>query len=146
MLLPLGTGNDLSGYLGWGVGYTGEDLREYLWQLHENNVEVVRLDRWKATIANFGPVDGQREDSDPGLTPIEAPPPKNVKKLNTATSTSSISSIMSSLWPSSDNLQGSPHPRTKRKELVQNDSENGDDDEGKLSISKPTQRIFHSVL
>ena len=39
-LLPLGTGNDLSGYLGWGVGYTGGDLNDYLFQLH--NTEVCR--------------------------------------------------------------------------------------------------------
>jgi hypothetical protein len=37
-LLPLGTGNDLSGYLGWGVGYTGGNLNDYLFQLHNTEV------------------------------------------------------------------------------------------------------------
>jgi diacylglycerol kinase (ATP) len=131
-LLPLGTGNDLSGYLGWGVGYTGGNLNDYLFQLH--NTEIVQLDRWKSTIANFAQPDG-REDSGAGLRPIDAPTPKNVKKLTTQLSTASlmecptpvttISNIMSSLWTSSDSLQGSPATSgDKRQALVQDDSEN----------------------
>lgn len=90
-LLPLGTGNDLSGFLGWGVGYTGEDLHNYLWQLHPENVEVMKLDRWKATIANLAPAD-ERNDTEPGLTPIDASPPKNLKRLGPTASTDSPSS------------------------------------------------------
>jgi diacylglycerol kinase (ATP) len=128
-LLPLGTGNDLSGYLGWGVGYTGGDLNDYLLQLH--HTEIVKLDRWKSTIANFGAPD-EREDSGAGLTPIDAPIPKNVRKLSTqppqqpqqqqadqsehSTPVSTITNIMSSLWPSSSSGVGG------RKELVQDDS------------------------
>lgn len=126
-LLPLGTGNDLSGYLGWGVGYTGGDLNDYLFQLH--NTEIVKLDRWKSTIANFSQPDG-REDSGAGLRPIDAPAPKNVKKLTSQPSAASlvecptpvatISNIMSSLWPSSDSLGDTGD---KRRALVQDDSD-----------------------
>jgi diacylglycerol kinase (ATP) len=139
-LLPLGTGNDLSGYLGWGVGYTGGDLNDYLVQLH--NTEIVKLDRWKSTIANFGQPDG-REDSGAGLRPIDAPAPKNVKKLTAQLSTASlmecptpvttISNIMSSLWPSSGSLQGSPATGDKRRTLVQDDSHG---DEGQLLLPR----------
>lgn len=137
-LLPLGTGNDLSGYLGWGVGYTGGDLNDYLFQLH--NTEIVKLDRWKSTIANFGQPD-ERENSGAGLTPIDAPIPKNLRKLNTqpqpqqpqpqqqqedqspqqhsTSPVSTITNIMSSLWPSSSGVGGAVG---RKRELVQDDS------------------------
>jgi diacylglycerol kinase (ATP) len=45
-ILPLGTGNDLSRVLGWGEGYTHEDLEvnSFMRQLQE--AEPVKLDRY----------------------------------------------------------------------------------------------------
>lgn len=103
-------------------------------------MQIVKLDRWKSTIANFAQPD-EREDSGAGLRPIDAPVPKNVKKLTTQLSTASlmecptpvttISNIMSSLWPSSGSLQGSPAATgDKRQALVQGESENNHEYEG----------------
>jgi len=118
------------------VGYTGEDLNQYLWQLHDNNVEIMKLDRWKATIAHLTSSDDQREPSEPGLTPIDAPPPKNIKRINTAgeapsqpsKTTSTGSHLMSSLWTPVDELQGSPQ-LTNRKQLFQHEHEARNDEE-----------------
>eukprot|EP00112_Aurelia_sp_Birch-Aquarium-sp1_P014287 Seg3077.2 transcript_id=Seg3077.2/GoldUCD/mRNA.D3Y31 product="Diacylglycerol kinase zeta" protein_id=Seg3077.2/GoldUCD/D3Y31 len=47
-ILPLGTGNDLSRFLGWGSGYTDEPLSRILTQLEEGIVE--KLDRWNLDV------------------------------------------------------------------------------------------------
>ncbi|NEJ83694.1 hypothetical protein GR268_45390, partial [Rhizobium leguminosarum] len=47
-LLPLGTGNDLCGFLGWGTGYTGGDLYKIIERM--NAAVPIKLDRWKVRI------------------------------------------------------------------------------------------------
>ena len=47
-VLPLGTGNDIGRVLGWGGGYTGEDLTVILKNVLE--AETVNFDRWRITI------------------------------------------------------------------------------------------------
>jgi hypothetical protein len=128
-LLPLGTGNDLSGFLGWGVGYTGGELNEIFSQLHK--VETMKLDRWKATIVNFSEPD-DRQASDAGMRLIpNALPPKNVKHLSSPAEpcstqqTTMVSELISSLLPSSD-WQDS----NDRSELPQGDSEEQQRSEG----------------
>jgi hypothetical protein len=98
--------------------------------------QIVKLDRWKSTIANFAQPD-EREDSGAGLRPIDAPAPKNVRKLTSQPSAASlvecptpvatISNIMSSLWPSSDSLGATDD---KRRALVQDDSDSHHGGEG----------------
>jgi diacylglycerol kinase (ATP) len=43
-VLPLGTGNDMSQTLGWGIEYAGEDLSDFLTEIEQAN--IVHLDRW----------------------------------------------------------------------------------------------------
>lgn len=43
-ILPLGTGNDLARVLGWGGGYTAQDISQLLYHLEQAHVGV--LDRW----------------------------------------------------------------------------------------------------
>eukprot|EP00009_Paramoeba_aestuarina_P010714 CAMPEP_0201540926 /NCGR_PEP_ID=MMETSP0161_2-20130828/71202_1 /ASSEMBLY_ACC=CAM_ASM_000251 /TAXON_ID=180227 /ORGANISM="Neoparamoeba aestuarina, Strain SoJaBio B1-5/56/2" /LENGTH=805 /DNA_ID=CAMNT_0047948427 /DNA_START=32 /DNA_END=2447 /DNA_ORIENTATION=- len=47
VVLPLGTGNDLSRALGWGPGYRDEPLSPILKLLPKETTKVVKLDRWK---------------------------------------------------------------------------------------------------
>ncbi|XP_014663203.1 PREDICTED: diacylglycerol kinase epsilon-like isoform X2 [Priapulus caudatus] len=47
-LIPLGTGNDLSRVLGWGIGYSGEDIHDILDKVTQ--ATPVRFDRWKIRI------------------------------------------------------------------------------------------------
>jgi diacylglycerol kinase (ATP) len=47
-VLPLGTGNDLSRVLGWGAGYTGEDMRQKLKEITE--ARPIWLDRWRLRV------------------------------------------------------------------------------------------------
>ena len=43
--LPIGTGNDLSRVLGWGAGYTKDNLFDILYNI-EHKAEPALLDRW----------------------------------------------------------------------------------------------------
>ncbi len=43
-VIPLGTGNDMARFLGWGVGYRGEALAPVIQSLA--NSETRLLDRW----------------------------------------------------------------------------------------------------
>jgi diacylglycerol kinase (ATP) len=43
-VVPLGTGNDMARFLGWGVGYGGEALAPVIQAL--GNSETRLLDRW----------------------------------------------------------------------------------------------------
>ena len=82
------------------------------------------------------------EDSGAGLIPIDAPVPKNVKKLNTQqnadthsasassltacpTPVSTITNIMSSLWPSSGALQDRPPGTGARSSCREDDGDEG---------------------
>ncbi|CAF4699883.1 unnamed protein product, partial [Rotaria magnacalcarata] len=47
-VVPLGTGNDMARFLGWGVGYRGEDLVPMIRTL--GNSESRLLDRWKIDV------------------------------------------------------------------------------------------------
>eukprot|EP00118_Oscarella_pearsei_P008402 m.43061 g.43061 ORF g.43061 m.43061 type:complete len:544 (+) comp33405_c0_seq10:12-1643(+) len=47
-IIPLGTGNDLARVLGWGSGYTNEDVEDLLDDLH--HADIVNLDRWNVNI------------------------------------------------------------------------------------------------
>jgi len=53
-ILPLGTGNDLSRTLGWGTGYSGEELSPFLDSIQESM--TVKLDRWKVLFSPGGKV------------------------------------------------------------------------------------------
>eukprot|EP01105_Mastigella_eilhardi_P021807 TRINITY_DN5308_c0_g1_i1.p1 TRINITY_DN5308_c0_g1~~TRINITY_DN5308_c0_g1_i1.p1 ORF type:complete len:389 (+),score=77.05 TRINITY_DN5308_c0_g1_i1:31-1167(+) len=48
-VIPLGTGNDLARALGWGGGYSGEDLAGILAQVASGRVSL--LDRWYLNVA-----------------------------------------------------------------------------------------------
>eukprot|EP00795_Rhopilema_esculentum_P005409 gene5409-575_t len=50
-ILPLGTGNDLSRFLGWGGGYTDEPLSRILTQIESGVVE--KLDRWNLDVRSI---------------------------------------------------------------------------------------------
>lgn len=58
-ILPLGTGNDLSRVLGWGEGYTHEDLdvNDFMRQLQQ--AKPVKLDRWAVRVINTKKVIGK---------------------------------------------------------------------------------------
>ncbi|CAM4973371.1 unnamed protein product, partial [Rotaria socialis] len=47
-VVPLGTGNDMARFLGWGVGYRGEDLAPMIQTL--GNSESRLLDRWQIDV------------------------------------------------------------------------------------------------
>ncbi len=47
-VIPLGTGNDMARFLGWGVGYHGEDLAPTIQAL--GNSETRLLDRWSIDV------------------------------------------------------------------------------------------------
>ena len=47
-VLPLGTGNDLARVLGWGGGYSGEELEEVLETV--THAYPVYLDRWNVQL------------------------------------------------------------------------------------------------
>jgi len=59
-VLPLGTGNDLSRFLGWGSGYTDEPLSRVLTQIEGGVVE--KFDRWNLDVR----INSQVERSDEG--------------------------------------------------------------------------------
>lgn len=52
-ILPLGTGNDLARFLGWGGGYADEPLSKILTHVEEG--EVQRLDRWEIDVRPHSP-------------------------------------------------------------------------------------------
>lgn len=58
-IVPLGTGNDLARVLGWGGGYTGEDISLLI--RHVMHSQVVPLDRWNLAITAVNP----EAESDP---------------------------------------------------------------------------------
>lgn len=47
-VIPLGTGNDMARFLGWGVGYRGEDLAPAIQSLSTS--ESCLLDRWQIDV------------------------------------------------------------------------------------------------
>jgi diacylglycerol kinase (ATP) len=47
-VIPLGTGNDMARFLGWGIGYRGESLAPTIQSLA--NSETRLLDRWKIDV------------------------------------------------------------------------------------------------
>ena len=47
-VIPLGTGNDMARFLGWGVGYRGESLAPVIQSLA--NSEARLLDRWHVDV------------------------------------------------------------------------------------------------
>ena len=47
-VIPLGTGNDMARFLGWGVGYRGEALAPVIQSLAISEVRL--LDRWNIEI------------------------------------------------------------------------------------------------
>jgi hypothetical protein len=57
-LLPLGTGNDLCGFLGWGTGYTGGDLYKIIERM--NAAVPIKLDRWKVRIMETAILKGSK--------------------------------------------------------------------------------------
>ena len=55
-ILPLGTGNDLARFLGWGGGYADEPLSKIMTHVEEG--EVQRLDRWDLDVKPHCPNQG----------------------------------------------------------------------------------------
>jgi diacylglycerol kinase (ATP) len=47
-VIPLGTGNDMARFLGWGVGYCGEAIAPVIQSLA--NSETCLLDRWQIDV------------------------------------------------------------------------------------------------
>jgi diacylglycerol kinase family enzyme len=57
-VIPLGTGNDMARFLGWGVGYRGEPLASAIQSLAASETRL--LDRWQIDVqptANSGTAD-----------------------------------------------------------------------------------------
>eukprot|EP00794_Sanderia_malayensis_P012950 gene12950-14282_t len=61
-ILPLGTGNDLSRFLGWGSGYTDEPLSRVLKNVEVGNVE--KFDRWNLDVRQNPSMSADRETGD----------------------------------------------------------------------------------
>jgi len=47
-VIPLGTGNDMARFLGWGVGYRGESLASVIQSLATSESRL--LDRWQIDV------------------------------------------------------------------------------------------------
>lgn len=47
-VIPLGTGNDMARFLGWGVGYRGEPLAPVIQSLAKSETRL--LDRWQIDV------------------------------------------------------------------------------------------------
>ena len=47
-VIPLGTGNDMARFLGWGVGYRGEPLATIVQSLGSSDTRL--LDRWQIDV------------------------------------------------------------------------------------------------
>eukprot|EP00735_Rhodelphis_limneticus_P013805 TRINITY_DN7761_c0_g1::TRINITY_DN7761_c0_g1_i1::g.8208::m.8208 TRINITY_DN7761_c0_g1::TRINITY_DN7761_c0_g1_i1::g.8208 ORF type:complete len:597 (+),score=138.51,sp/Q39017/DGK1_ARATH/37.98/4e-47,sp/Q39017/DGK1_ARATH/47.37/2e-08,DAGK_acc/PF00609.14/3.9e+03,DAGK_acc/PF00609.14/1.1e-44,DAGK_cat/PF00781.19/0.0013,DAGK_cat/PF00781.19/3.4e-08 TRINITY_DN7761_c0_g1_i1:881-2671(+) len=62
-IVPLGTGNDLARVLGWGGGYTGQDVDELMY--HLEHAHVCLLDRWNITVRTGFP---SRRSMPPGTS------------------------------------------------------------------------------